>query len=339
VNYGRDLPLSLARAEALFWLLKPHRLSSPVLIGAAGFAAAGGTAAESAVFAVFVWCQTAAIMALNDVFDAEKDQETNPEAPIAAGMISRLSATLVVLAVSLFGAGVLYALQRNIFDVGIAMAITVTSVLIAAAYSAFKGSGALGSVLAGLPFAGAALIGLLLGDDSPPAWTFAVLITYGLVRGFATNVCVALRDVDSDPSVGNMTLPVRIGARRGFLVTASISLVLALTIATVSILGEAYASFCLAVAGLAIFAASSPRVLEMLKAEGLGRKERMKALRRYDQERLFIDGALYVLAGSPAGLLLVLALEAAWIIGTAVVPGRQARVKSRLALTSIEGAQ
>jgi 4-hydroxybenzoate polyprenyltransferase len=312
-------PNVLRKLEAVAWMTRFHRLSSPLLISVAGWYAGeeqrGGW--RLAAFIGYVGCQAGAAMILNDLLDREADAVTNDQTPLPQGVVSPLAAAtgVVVCAVG----GVLLVLAASpeagarLLGCGFAVGTVVVSVL----YSRFKAAGAVASALAAIPFGFAALAGVVLGGGAP-ARTIVPLAAYALLRGFFTNIAVALRDIDGDPLVGVRTVPVRVGAPRAFTWCCAASVGLAGLVIWLAVDHDhPWPAVPAAAVAIALVAAVASGIYRELSRPNRTRADRLAVLRAYDQERLIVDAGLVAAFAPVAGIVTGLLFEALWVAGTA----------------------
>jgi 4-hydroxybenzoate polyprenyltransferase len=212
----------LLKLEALWWMSRAFFSAGvTVVFGVAGWL----TCDESpelgrlAAFVGYFFVLTGATHILNDLLDNQADLTTAPHLPLASGLVSRWDARLAILVCLAGCTAVLARLSVSWADFAVAALLTSIVVVGVALYSATKSMGAVGSLVMLACFAVAPLIGAVVSGREARGALGPVVVIAG-IAGFCTNVMAALRDVDTDPAVGNRTLPVRIGARRALALVA-----------------------------------------------------------------------------------------------------------------------
>lgn len=187
-------------------------LDSAAAVPAAWLAASNrpGLGAMAAVAVAYVVARGMAGV-INDIVDEQDDTVTAPWAPLPTGTVSapHALATLGVLAVAFWMLTTLAAADWA--DYALGLCAGAVSVVFIIAYGVWKGDGAVGPALGGLALGAIPVSAWLFagGGDDPVA--LAIIVAGACFQGFSTCVHAALRDVDSDPAVGNYTIATRFG--------------------------------------------------------------------------------------------------------------------------------
>jgi len=215
------------RLEAAFWLTRPQSLFSKVPLAAAGWlvgrAGEPTTASEAAILVGVLAAMQGAMFTINDVFDAPKDAISAPYLPIPSGLVSRNAARLQAVVLALcFGVGCLLLAEGlwAIFAVVATMPPAFVTMKLygrskSAWYSPLLGSTASSSA--------ASWAWLLAGAHNLGA--FVLLFSAATLHGVHANLRAQLRDIHGDPLANNLTLAVRLGAKRTFWLAAAVRFV------------------------------------------------------------------------------------------------------------------
>lgn len=211
----------MLRIEAAWWM--PRILLSNLhiwmmLMGwmATGPRLSGSHVAELLALYVSIALAGGALFIINDLMDVEGDKVTAPYLPLPSGLLSR-NAAWASLGVYLTGALVfLYLACDGVGSFITCLLVIVVSIVGAMGYSRYKKDGIVASIVVSVPQTILpAVVGWIVAGGGP-AWRLVAVLAYSLLAGVSNNIIAALRDVDLDASVGNKTLPVRIGATAAF---------------------------------------------------------------------------------------------------------------------------
>lgn len=206
---------TLVGAEALWWLLRPHDSSGVIAVGSIGWFTSRGPEVDWSLFwSLFtIVFGTGLIHVLNDLGDEDKDRVTAPYLPLPAGLITRRAAvaSVVVGMPLLLLLLVLVIGPSHPARLAVALGLIALIVGLTIVYSTAKESAVLGTVVSIIPIVSLAVLAWLSGGAERPQVLAAVTVPYIALTAFAGTLYAALRDVDLDGDVGNLTVPVRIG--------------------------------------------------------------------------------------------------------------------------------
>ncbi len=218
----------LLQAEATWWMSRILLSNLSIWTMLMGWVAAGPrldsahVARLLALYAAFALAG-GALFVVNDLMDVEGDKVTAPYLPLPSGLLSRNEARA---SVAVYFASALIFLYLACARFGLfvtCLAIIVVAAMGSMGYSRYKKEGIVASVLVAVPQTIIpAVIGWLVAGGGS-AWRLVAVLSYAVFAGVSNNVLAALRDVDLDASVGNRTLPVRIGAPAAFRLIANLA--------------------------------------------------------------------------------------------------------------------
>jgi 4-hydroxybenzoate polyprenyltransferase len=213
----------LLRLEGCFWLTRPQSVFSkvPMALAAWTIGRGGGQAVEPARIALLVAILVAlqsAMFVVNDILDAPRDHTSAPYLPIPSGVVGRRAAVAEALLLgAAFVAGTA-ALSATLGDFAAVLATLPAAFLTMKVYGRTK-SAWYSPLLASTASSSApAWAWLLAGHHDLPV--FAGLFGIASLHGVHANLRAQLRDIEGDPRAGNVTLAVRLGARRTFWLAA-----------------------------------------------------------------------------------------------------------------------
>ncbi|NJD77866.1 MAG: hypothetical protein FIB08_12355 [Candidatus Methanoperedens sp.] len=198
---------NIKKILTLIEMSRPHGMITPLCacftglyLAGAGFPGLADTAGAFAII-LFVWFGG---VILNDYYDFEVDSITDPYRPLPSGRITRKEA--LVAAIAFLSAAVIL----SIFGSATLLAATVVLVILAILYnSTLKKMGLIGSfsfgIIEGLFFA----VGVLtVGSFNQLTLLVAVSI---ILLHTSVNISGAIKDIEGDKKIGNMTVPVKYG--------------------------------------------------------------------------------------------------------------------------------
>jgi 4-hydroxybenzoate polyprenyltransferase len=229
----------LARAEASFWLTRPHVAFSKVPMAAAGWAIGRAdletSTAQAAALVLLICSMQMLMFVANDLNDAQKDRITAPYLPLASGLLTRADgiAEAIALAVVFVGGGLFLAPSRLTFLVVLASVPATFGIL--AFYSRTKAAW-YSSLLGSTASASFAVWGWLLAGHRQPG-AFALLYVIASLHGVHNNLRSQIYDIEGDPKAGTLTLAARLGPTRALLTAAALRVV---EIAAIAMLAARY---------------------------------------------------------------------------------------------------
>jgi len=238
---------------------------------------AGGTPAVAGRLGFAMVSLQAAIGALNDLVDAPRDAGLKPGKPIPAGLVSPMTARMVVIGGA--GLGIGLSLPSGPATAAVALLVLVVGGLYDVRFK--------GTHWSWLPFAaGIPLLPVYawLGAADRLPIAFAILVPAATLAGAALAIANALADVERDRSAGVRSVATSLGLRRAWGVHAVLhAVVVGLAVAGLAWLGPARPPFLAVVAlsvgglflaaGLVLAAGPDPRRRERgweLEAVGIG---------------------------------------------------------------------
>lgn len=315
---ARDLRTVALKLEAVWWLSRLYLNNPPIWMALAGWlAATGGRIGDPGRFGLlmtFVVLASSTVMIQNDVADMEEDRVTASYLPLPAGLIGRRAAVAAGAVASGVAAVALWFAAESWLRFLACLGLLALSTASTRLYSLLKHTGFLASLLIGVPFSVTPLIAWLAagGQDPVPAGICAV---YGYVFGVSANIQAALRDVDLDPAVGNLTLPVRIGARWAFAVAAALALADFAPVAAIIVLEGSAWSIPVALVALGLMVWSLPATARTLAEKGRGRVQRIADMRLFKLAEFLRHAALACALALVPGLVAAFVLQAMLVLG------------------------
>ena len=204
----------ILEVEALWWLSRTYTNTIPLLLASMAWLSTDSQSGDAEHLALLVGIASigAAGMTLNDIRDLNGDRTTAPFMPVASGMISIKRAKAAVVGFVVLGLIAFKWTSPSTPRQLIASAALVSCVLSAIPYSRLKPSGLFASLFIALPYMIATLIGAVLSGGYATVDTYIIVAIAGLY-GLHSNIGTALYDSQLDGTIGNRTLPVRIGDR------------------------------------------------------------------------------------------------------------------------------
>jgi 4-hydroxybenzoate polyprenyltransferase len=151
---------------------------------------------------------------INDILDREKDEITAPELPLPSGIVTPRQALVFAgfLAVCIIS---LWALASTSLA-GFIFALAVSGVggLLVMLYSFAKPLGIIAPIAGGCAYATIPVAAWFAAGGGSGPYSITVVIIYAMLIGTGGIIHAAIRDVDSDAEVGNLTVAVRLGPSR-----------------------------------------------------------------------------------------------------------------------------
>ena len=311
----------LLRVEAAWWMSRILLSNLSIWTMLMGWMAVGPrldsahVARLLALYAVFALAG-GALFIVNDLMDVEGDKVTAPYLPLPSGLLSRKVAWV---SVAVYFAGALIFLYLACARFGLfvtCLAVLVVAVMGSMGYSKYKKEGIVASVLAAVPQAIIpAVIGWLVAGGGP-AWRLVAVLSYGVFAGVSNNILAALRDVDLDASIGNRTLPVRIGAPAAFRQAANLAFA-ALAVVVVlaaTVRGGAWAWLFTVIAGVVLwqgYRLAAARFAQLQR----GRRQRMGDLRLFKTGEYVRHAAMVAVFNPVVAIVAFAYLLSGFVIG------------------------
>jgi 4-hydroxybenzoate polyprenyltransferase len=226
----------IAKAEVIWWMSRTYTDAMPLVLTSAAWLAASGGAPEwprHLLLLAAVVPFAGAGMVLNDVRDRHKDRTTAPFMPLPAGLISPPGARRVVVGMIVAAVALIWLAAPSAIHFLGASGALVATVSSAFVYSALKPIGIAASAFIGLPYVGAVAVATITQGGAPTADTWLIAL-FAWVYGCHSNIGTAMFDMDLDRRVGNLTVPVRLGGRRAWvLLLAGEAIAWVLTLAVI----------------------------------------------------------------------------------------------------------
>lgn len=299
----------LTTVEAAWWAMRPNFYSNAVPAVAGLYAATVSPSGREVVgVVVFVALMGGLLQLVNDILDHEKDGVTAPYLPIPSGLLGLVAAKAA--AALLFAsalAALLFATDPTIRFVW-ALGATAVTVVLSVLYSLLKNCGVLASACVALVYAGPAFLGWLVAGGE--GWLITLVLLDCFLAMFFGNTWAALRDVDADATVGNRTLPVRIGASRAFLysyIGSTSSYVVLVALALVAPDGRPALVLVALLVGWVLL--NGPKVTRTFRIADRGRAQRSRDLRPLFNANAWRNCVLVAAFSIRAGLTALVLLE------------------------------
>jgi 4-hydroxybenzoate polyprenyltransferase len=278
------------KVETCFWMARPAVIVDSVFYVACGwFTSQPGFRLNLLVVVLAAWLARGGGLILNDVFDYPKDKVTAPAMPLPAGKIGVRTATWT--GITLAGVAIVLSTVAAVNDTG-RLGIPVASTVFLALnylYSRHKAKGVWASLAISIQVSFAAVFGWLVGGAAHPV-QFAVIFATLTIFGVRQNIIAGLRDIDSDPKVGNRTTAVRLGLGGSVVAVLVLAGVCALLLAGVSLVRDNLPGVAFALAAGTVAVASIPG----MRARFLADQQRTRASRSVDLRKL--AGRCYAVA-------------------------------------------
>lgn len=258
------------RVETCFWMARPAVIADCIFYVACGWFTSQSTFRLNLLAAVLAaWLARGGGLILNDVFDYPKDKVTAPAMPLPAGLIGVRAAmwTGIIMIASAVALCMVFAVNET-GRYGIPLA-TLASLVLTYLYSRFKASGVWASLAISIQVSFAAVFGWLVAGAGHPV-QFAIIFATLTIFGVRQNIIAGLRDIDSDPKVGNRTTAVRLGLSGSVVATLVLAAVCAVVLAGVSLARNNLVGAIFAVAAGAVALASIPGMRDRFVADEQG---------------------------------------------------------------------
>jgi 4-hydroxybenzoate polyprenyltransferase len=235
---------------------------------------AGATPATAGRLGIAMVSLQAAIGALNDLVDAPRDAGLKPGKPIPAGLVSPVTARLVVVGGAALGIGL------SLPSGPATMAVALLILIVGGLYDLrFKGT-----PWSWLPFAlGIPLLPVYawMGATGRLPAAFAILVPAAALAGAGLAIANALADVERDRAAGTRSVATRLGPRLAWTVHAALhAAVVGLAVGGLAGFGGTWqgltpvaAGAAVVAAGVALSASGRPSLRERgweLEAVGIG---------------------------------------------------------------------
>jgi 4-hydroxybenzoate polyprenyltransferase len=323
----RTVRLLALKVEAAWWMTRIYLSNMniwPVFMGWVVADPHPGTWSLTWL-ALYVATAGGALFIVNDILDADGDQITAPYLPLPSGLLTVGEAW--AWAAAYFSAALLalFIACGGIVRAGLALGLTVAAVVFSMAYSKVKDDGVVASFVITVPQAIPAVVGWYLAGHEHGWWLVGVL-AYLLLACVSNNILAALRDVDLDPVVGNMTLPVRIGAVPAFRLAARVaSLAFVPILLLAAVVPGGWWGLVVAVPAAALIARSYRRTLVAFGEPDRGRLRRMADMRQIKLGEYVRHTALAAVFSVQVALAAGVAMQAMLYIGALVYARRVIR--------------
>lgn len=240
-------------------------------------ATAPPSAARLAAFAGAAVLARAVANILNDFLDESKDRTTAPELPLPAGLVTHRQAALAALALSACVVGLLGVAAQSPLPFLLGLCGLSAGGVLIGLYSLVKPHALTTLAVTACVYVCLPLSGWVVAGAGWSA-ELGIVLGYAALRGLAGNMFSSLRDVDSDPRVGNRSIAVRLGAARAFALGVAIELLATTAVVAVAVLRDRVALGVLVAAAIAACLLLSYRATARGQGGAAGRLERTKML-------------------------------------------------------------
>jgi geranylgeranylglycerol-phosphate geranylgeranyltransferase len=198
---------NLKKISVLIEMSRPHGMITPLCacftglyLAGAGFPSLADAAGAFAII-MFIWFGG---VILNDYYDFDVDSITDPHRPLPSGRITRKEA--LVAAIAFLSAAIIWSALGSMS----LLVATIILVILAVLYnSTLKKMGLIGSFSFGL------IEGLFFAVGVLTAGTFTqltLLVAVSIILlHTSVNITGAIKDIEGDKKIGNMTVPVKYG--------------------------------------------------------------------------------------------------------------------------------
>jgi 4-hydroxybenzoate polyprenyltransferase len=306
------------KLEAAWWMTRMHMVAFNIWYAVLGWVLSGPIHGQAQYGRLIGACLFVALLGgglsiVNDILDAPGDAVTAPYLPLPAGLLRAGEAWMCACALVITSLAVLFIIAESLIRFMICIGLVISAALLIGLYSRLKQSGIVASVVIAIPVSLAGVISWILAG-AQHYMRFAILCCYFLLITVAGNISAALRDVDLDGKVGNLTVPVRIGGPRAFELMAMVSLAAFVPVFTLDVGGRyAWLGASLGLVGLAIMLGSYRRTLQTFRIPERGRVQRYNDLWwfRFGEEfrHIAIAAAYALVVGITAGIVLFACLR------------------------------
>lgn len=276
----------LLQAEAAWWMTRIYLSNINIWPVFMGWAAAEAfnhhrDRTNLVLLCLFVALAGGALFIVNDILDADGDATTAPYLPLPARLLTVRQSWGWAAAYLVGGVAALYAASRTPGRFALSAVITLAGVAASMAYSKVKEDGLIASVMVTIPQTLPAVIAWILAGGGP-VWALTAVVVYCVLACISNNILAALRDVDLDGEVGNLTLPVRIGGAPAFRLAARIAFAALIPVALLCAFaphGRWAVPVALVAAGMLL--RFYPRTLATFEEPGRGRVQRMRDMKPF----------------------------------------------------------
>lgn len=201
--------MSRRQLRGILDLTRPGNVVAAGLLAIAGAFVATGSVTETttAIAALVTMCAVGGGNAINDYFDRDIDQLTNPDRPIPSGQVSPR------LALSVSGTLLATAAGSIVFLPRVAQLIALANTVLLVAYtSKFKGQPGVGNIVVGY-LTGSALWFGAAAVGAPFTRTVLVLSAVAAIATVARELIKDIEDIEGDRKEGLQTFPIVFGGR------------------------------------------------------------------------------------------------------------------------------
>ena len=317
----------LLKFEALWWMTRIHL--SNINMWPAIF---GGIAAQHALspvklieLVVYTAGAGGALFIVNDILDAKGDEVTAPYLPLPSKLVTKTQAWIGAAGYFVVGVIALALACGTVAKLAMAAGITIGTVALSMAYSKVKDEGLVASIAISLPQTAPAVVAWILAGGGRP-WVLVLVCAYQLTACVSNNILAALRDVDLDPEVGNLTLPVRLGAARAFRLAAIAAYLAFLPILILAVIvPHGWEGLPVAAVALGIMLSCQRRTQQTFREEGRGRVQRMSDMKTFKTGEYVRHMAVAACLSLPVALVAGLALYLMLRLGARIYAARLIR--------------
>uniref|UniRef100_UPI001EF64D0C UbiA family prenyltransferase n=2 Tax=unclassified Frankia TaxID=2632575 RepID=UPI001EF64D0C len=313
----RALRLAALKTEAAWWMTRIHLSNMNIWPVFMGWAVADPSPDPWPLvwLAGYVAAAGGALFIVNDILDADGDQITAPYLPLPSGLLTVREAWAAAAGYFAVALGALFIACGGVARTGLALALTIAAVVFSMAYSTVKDEGVVASFVVSVPQTIPAVVGWYLAGGQHPWWLVGVL-AYLLIACVSNNILAALRDVDLDPVVGNMTVPVRIGATRAFQLAARVATLAFVPIVILAaVVPGGWWGLAVAAPAALIMSFCYRRTLAAFGEPGRGRLRRMADMRLFKFGEYVRHTALAAVFSVPVALSAGVVMQATLYFG------------------------
>ncbi|MGW2279225.1 UbiA family prenyltransferase [Streptomyces sp. NPDC001770] len=222
-----------------------------------------------------------ALFIVNDILDADGDATTAPYLPLPAKLLTTRQSWSWAGVYLVAGLLCLALASGSALRLATGLGITVAGVVASMAYSKVKEDGIIASLMMTVPQTLPGVIAWLLAGRGP-VWQLLLVIAYCMCACVSNNILAALRDVDLDGEVGNLTLAVRMGGPAAFRLASGIAFAGLVPVVALAVLVEdGWWALPFAAVAAALMASCRRRTLRHFETPGRGRVQRMKDMKQF----------------------------------------------------------
>jgi len=287
----------LLRLEGAWWMMRVS-VWMAIMVPAGSFAAADTPSPVELLAAVFATVLAGGLaVVMNDILDRKKDEVTAPELPLPSGVVTLAQALAFAAALTICTIGLWAVASTTLLGWVLALVISGFGGLLVVLYSFAKPFGLVGPLVGGLAYTTIPVAAWAAAGRGEGSYPIEIVGIYALLIGTGGIIHAAIRDVDTDGEVGNLTVAVRLGPRGALSLGTAFYLASTVCVAWAGIVdSRTAAGIALSVATILTILYAHLTAHRRMSGSAAGRATRVNAMRPVTLSRLACHLAMIAIA-------------------------------------------